>query len=58
MDRRRKRASTRWNQAAASVAVKGGRLKTGAADVTEESGTEASSFSGILEKEVTPGSPL
>ena len=31
MARRRKRASTRWNQGAASVEVKGGRFRAGAA---------------------------
>ena len=34
MARGRKRASTRWNQGAASVEVKGGRFNTGAAAAT------------------------
>ena len=46
MFRRRKRASTRWNQGAASVEVKGGRFRTGAAAAMASEA--AVSFSGIL----------
>ena len=64
---RRKRASMRWNQGAASVAVKGGRFRTGAAATTAASGPEAASFPGIVEEKVgvsrrrsvvTPRSPF